>query len=113
MTNQQMSQACPGRRGDLAAYLVGALDPPAADAVRRHLGTCPACQAEYEDLVPVVGWLALLSPPGPGNMRVTGGKVADEPSPPATYPLDPTAPGSPAPAGAAHLFFPLGTRKHQ
>ena len=54
MTNQQMSQACPGRRGDLAAYLVGALDPPASDAVRRHLGTCPACQAEYEDLVPVV-----------------------------------------------------------
>jgi hypothetical protein len=31
--------------------------------VRRHLGTCPACEAEYEDLVPVVSWLALLTPP--------------------------------------------------
>ena len=30
-----------------------------AMAARR---TCPACQAEYEDLVPVVGWLALLTP---------------------------------------------------
>jgi hypothetical protein len=30
--------------------------------VRRHLGTCPACEAEYEDLVPVVSWLALLTP---------------------------------------------------
>ena len=72
MTKQQRGQACPGWRGDLAAYLVGALDPQACAAVRRHLGTCPACQAEYEDLVPVVGWLALLNPPAaapsPGNM---------------------------------------------
>jgi hypothetical protein len=62
------AQACPGWRDDLAAYLVGALDPPACTALRHHLGTCPACQAEYEDLVPVVGWLALLTSPGPGNM---------------------------------------------
>jgi hypothetical protein len=60
--------ACPGWRDDLAAYLVGALDPQACTALRHHLGTCPACQAEYEDLVPVVGWLALLTSPGPGNM---------------------------------------------
>ena len=69
MTNQQKGQACPGGRGDIAAYLVGALDPLASDAERRHLGTCPACQAEYEDLAPVVSWLALVNPPGPGNMR--------------------------------------------
>lgn len=62
MTKQQPGQACPGWRGDLAAYLVGALDPQARAAVRRHLGCCPACRAEYENLAPVVGRLALLAP---------------------------------------------------
>jgi anti-sigma factor RsiW len=57
------TQACPRWRGDLAAYLVGALGPQACAAVRRHLGTCPACEAEYKDLAPVVSWLALLTPP--------------------------------------------------
>ena len=61
MTNQQRSGACHGWRGDLAAYLVGALDPQECAAVRSHLGSCPACQAEYEDLAVVVGCLALLS----------------------------------------------------
>jgi anti-sigma factor RsiW len=59
------TQACPGWRGDLAAYLVGALDPQACAAVRRHLATCPACQAEHEDLAPVVSRLAQLTPPAP------------------------------------------------
>jgi anti-sigma factor RsiW len=62
------TQACPGWRGDLAAYLVGALHPQACAAVRRHLATCPACEAEYQDLAPVVSWLALLTlltPPAP------------------------------------------------
>jgi anti-sigma factor RsiW len=67
MTKQQRGQACPGWRGALAAHLVGALDPQACAAVRRHLGTCPACQAEYDNLVPVVGWLALLGPPRHGG----------------------------------------------
>jgi hypothetical protein len=31
-------------------------------AVRRHLGTCLLCQAEYQDLVPAVGWLTRLGP---------------------------------------------------
>jgi predicted anti-sigma-YlaC factor YlaD len=61
VTQQQMGQACPGWRGDLAAYLVGALDSQACAAVRRHLGCCPACRAEYENLAPVVGRLALLT----------------------------------------------------
>jgi anti-sigma factor RsiW len=73
MTKQQRGQACPGWRGALAAYLVGALDPHARAAVRRHLGTCPACQAEHDNLVPVVGRLALLGPPRhgrqPGNKQ--------------------------------------------
>jgi anti-sigma factor RsiW len=63
--NQQMGRACPEWRSDLAAYLVSSLDPHASAEVRRHLGTCAACQAEYEDLVPVVDWLALLGPPHP------------------------------------------------
>jgi anti-sigma factor RsiW len=61
VTNQQMGEACRGWRGDLAAYLVGALDPQPCGAVRRHLGTCPACRAEYEDLAMVVACLALFS----------------------------------------------------
>ena len=55
------ARACPDRRGDIAAYLVGALDSQAGAEVRRHLGSCPACRAEYEDLVPVAGCLALLT----------------------------------------------------
>jgi hypothetical protein len=52
----------------LASIAAGAINIAAAAT----LGTCPACQAEYEDLVPVVGWLALLTPPaaspGPDSM---------------------------------------------
>jgi hypothetical protein len=55
-------QACPGWRGDLAAYIVGALEPQERAAVRHHLGTCPDCEAEHEDLAPVLSWLALPIP---------------------------------------------------
>ena len=65
MRTSRRTPACPGWRGDLAAYLVGALDPQASAAVRHHLGTCPGCDAEYQDLAPVVSWLALLIPPAP------------------------------------------------
>jgi anti-sigma factor RsiW len=61
----KLAQACPAWRGDLAAYLVGALDPQPSAAMRRHLGACPACDAEFADLVPVVSWLALLATPAP------------------------------------------------
>jgi len=50
----KLAQACPAWRGDLAAYLVGALDPQPSAAMRRHLSACPACEAEFADLVPVV-----------------------------------------------------------
>ena len=63
MRTSRWAQACPAWRGDLAAYLVGALDPQPSAAVRRHLGSCPACEAEFVDLVPVVSWLALLARP--------------------------------------------------
>lgn len=73
MTNQQMSRVCPDWSGDLAAYVVGALDPQPCAVLRRHLSICPACQAEYEDLVPVVGLLALVSPPAAGTRPVACG----------------------------------------
>jgi anti-sigma factor RsiW len=61
--NHPMAGACDHWRDDLAVYAVGALDPQPRAEVRRHLRSCPACRAEYEDLVAVVGWLALVSPP--------------------------------------------------
>ena len=63
MRTSRWARACPAWRGDLAAYLVGALDPQPSAAMRRHLGACPACEAEYEDLAPVVSSLALLASP--------------------------------------------------
>jgi hypothetical protein len=77
LTGLPERQACPGWRGDLAAYLVGALDPQACAAVQRHLGTCPACRAEYDNLVPVLGSLACLNRRPPRHARqhaVNGGK---------------------------------------
>lgn len=52
-----MSQACAGWRGDIGAYIVGALDPGAAARVRRHLRACGACRADYSELVPMRDWL--------------------------------------------------------
>jgi anti-sigma factor RsiW len=43
---------------ELGAYVLGALEPDEADSMRRHLATCPVCQAEYQELNPVVGLLA-------------------------------------------------------
>lgn len=57
-----MSQACAGWRGDIGAYIVGALDRDAAARVRRHLRRCRACRADYADLVPVRDWLDRFSP---------------------------------------------------
>src|SRR6266581_3100902 len=56
-----MSQACEGWRGEIGAYIVGALEPGAGARVRRHLRTCRTCRAEFEDLVPVRDWLTKLT----------------------------------------------------
>ncbi len=56
-----MSQACEGWRGEIGAYVVGALEPGAGARVRRHLRTCRTCRAEFEDLVPVRDWLTKLT----------------------------------------------------
>jgi hypothetical protein len=57
-----MSQACSAWRGDIGAYVVGALSSQAGARLRRHLETCPACRADYQDLVPVRDWLELAAP---------------------------------------------------
>lgn len=43
---------------DLGAYVLGALDPEDAAAVRRHLAGCSACAAEHDALVALPGLLA-------------------------------------------------------
>jgi anti-sigma factor RsiW len=57
-----MSQACTGWRGDIGAYVVGALGPVEAARVKRHLRGCAACRADYEDLLPVRDWLGRVDP---------------------------------------------------
>jgi len=59
-----MSQACVTWRGDIGAYIVGALSPEAGARVKRHLETCTACRADYQDLVPVRDWLSRLAADG-------------------------------------------------
>lgn len=56
-----MSQACVEWRGDIGAYIVGALNSSASADVRRHLRGCANCRSEYEDLLPVREWLTQAS----------------------------------------------------
>jgi hypothetical protein len=57
-----MSQACTGWRGDIGAYVVGALGPAEAARVNRHLRGCAPCRADYQDLLPVCDWLGRMNP---------------------------------------------------
>jgi hypothetical protein len=59
-----MSCSCAEWRGDIGAYVVGALDGPARGRVSRHLAACPGCRADYDDLVPVRAWLGRLAAAG-------------------------------------------------
>jgi hypothetical protein len=77
-----MSQACAGWRGDIGAYIVGALGPVEAVKVKRHLRGCAACRADYRDLLPVRDWL--------GRMNPTDGMPAYPP--PGKPPLAPVRP---------------------
>ena len=52
-----MTQACAQWRGDIGAYIVGALDSSASADMRKHLRACGNCRSEYEDLLPVRDWL--------------------------------------------------------
>jgi Putative zinc-finger len=55
-----MSSSCADWRGDIGAYIVGALDARARHQVTRHLADCAGCRADYDELVPVRNWLSLL-----------------------------------------------------
>jgi anti-sigma factor RsiW len=57
-----MSLACVAWRGDIGAYILGALNAQAGARVLRHLETCPACRADYQDLAPVRDWLDRAAP---------------------------------------------------
>ena len=46
-------------RPALGAYVLGALDPDEAAALRRHFETCPECAAEHDALAPMPGLLSL------------------------------------------------------
>jgi anti-sigma factor RsiW len=52
-----MTQGCARWRDDLAAFVLGALDEDESAAMTRHLATCPACRADYQELVPIRDWL--------------------------------------------------------
>lgn len=52
-----MSYGCVEWRGDLGAYVIGALEEDERAAVRQHLAACPACRADYEYFLPVRDWL--------------------------------------------------------
>jgi hypothetical protein len=71
-----MSLACAAWRGDIGAYIVGALSPQAGARVRRHLETCPACRTDYQDLVPVRDWLDRAAP----GDRAADGQIPPRPS---------------------------------
>jgi hypothetical protein len=66
-----VSHSCAQWRGDIGAYVVGALDSRARARVSRHLVACRGCRADYDELVPVRAWLGRLAPaaprPGPGR----------------------------------------------
>jgi anti-sigma factor RsiW len=57
-----MSQACADWRGDIGAYIVGALSAAGGAQVRRHLENCTACRADYQDLLPVRDLLDRAAP---------------------------------------------------
>jgi anti-sigma factor RsiW len=66
-----VSRACAAWRGDIGAYIVGALSPETGAMVRRHLQTCRACRDDYQDLVPVRDWLDRAAPvDGAGSARL-------------------------------------------
>jgi Putative zinc-finger len=68
-----MSSSCLQWRGDIGAYIVGALNGRASDEVTRHLAACAGCRADYDELVPVRDWLDQLdlmtgaAQPGPAR----------------------------------------------
>jgi hypothetical protein len=69
-----VTTTCRDLRPLLGAYVLGALEPEEAAAVREHVASCPACAAEHARLAPLPGLLTLAE----GAQRAT-----DEPPSPA------------------------------
>jgi len=80
-----MSHSCAQWRGEIGAYVVGALDDFARDRVSRHLAACAGCRADYDELVPVrtlLGLLAVSAWLDPAPITGTGSAIgqAERPS---------------------------------
>jgi hypothetical protein len=104
-----MSYSCAEWRGDIGAYIVGALDGRARIRVSRHLAACDGCRADYDDLVPVRAWLRLLPLPGrpePGSASQLARPHPDPPFDAARVPHSPRESGtwSPAPHPPGRLI---------
>jgi hypothetical protein len=82
-----MSYSCAEWRGEIGAYIVGALDARARTRVLRHLAACAGCRAEYDDLVPVRAWLGQLA--RAGGRPDTGRAEQPGKLPHASLPADP------------------------
>jgi Putative zinc-finger len=95
-----MSQACAAWRGDVGAYLVGALNGDARARVIAHLETCAGCRSDYDELVPVRGLLSQLA--GPDAAPRAGGPGRAWGQPPGGAPLPPLRPVRP---GAARRWL--------
>jgi len=88
-----MSGACAAWRGDVGAYLVGALDGDARAQVTAHLESCAGCRGDYEELIPVRGLLSQLA--GPDAAPRAGGPGKFWGLPPGGVPLPPLRPVRP------------------
>ena len=55
-------QTCDDLRPLLGGYVLGALEPDEAEAVREHLPGCPGCSAEHASLAGLPGLLDLATP---------------------------------------------------
>lgn len=51
----------PRWRGDIGAFIVGALDDDDRVRLTGHLAVCAGCRAEYDDLASIKCWLTRLA----------------------------------------------------
>jgi anti-sigma-K factor RskA len=84
MSDQEAMSGTHDCGGDVAAYLLGALDPVETEAFRRHLEQCAVCRDEIDSLAGVVQALPMAAPqvrPPKQLRRNVMRAVRDEPNP--------------------------------